>query len=253
LPEADRLARLAPVADGRAFVRADYGQIEPRIILAILRRRGLISWEAGTDLYRDLAGEAADRDAAKTAVNAVINGGRPPAGATGRLAEFVEAAAVYRTSLAAEAKRRGYVETLAGRPIELSADEPNHRGKAVNRVVQGTAADIFNRAAVAITAALAASGLPADVAFLLFDELWVESTPEALTYVADLVRSEMTAVALGLGVFVPVKIDPPPEIPGIDARGEFDPETYARSLADDPHAAAERDAIQAESGPGVAP
>jgi hypothetical protein len=47
--------------------------------------------------------------------------------------------------------------------------------------------------------------------------------------------------------------DPTPGIV-IDRPGRFDTETFARSLADDPYTAAEREAIQAEGlGPGVAP
>jgi hypothetical protein len=280
MPEGERLARLAPVAEGRRFVRADYGQIEPRILWAILRRRGLIHWDAGDDLYLTLAGEAADRDAAKVAVNRAINGGRPPAETTGRLAEFVTAASAYRTGLASEAKAAGFVRTLAGRAIPLPADERNHGGKAVNRVVQGTAADVFNRAVVGVDQALGREGLSAAVAFLLFDELWVECDPDDLTAVAHLVESELMTAALGLGLSVPVRTDPPAggparftwgqlarwrrgpdptdSTPGVDNPGRpFNPETFARAMADgaDPYNAAEREAIQAESGPGpgVAP
>ena len=100
---------------GRVFVTTDYGQIEPRILLAILRRRGLISWDAGEDLYRDLISDASvDRDAAKTLVNKAINGGRLGRVTTGRLAEFVRGTEAFRVSVAGEAKGRGYVETLAG-------------------------------------------------------------------------------------------------------------------------------------------
>jgi hypothetical protein len=114
MPKADRSRRISPVVAGRVFVRADYGQIEPRIVLAILRRRGLIAWEPGPDLYRTLIGEG-DRDSAKVAVNQVINGGRPDPGASDRLAEFIAAADAYRTELAAAARGSGQVETLAGR------------------------------------------------------------------------------------------------------------------------------------------
>jgi hypothetical protein len=275
MPGRERLARLGPVAEGRRFVRADYGQIEPRILLAILRRRGLINWDAGDDLYRTLAGEAADRDAAKVVVNRVINGGRAPTETTGRLAEFINATGAYRAGLAAEAKAAGFVRTLAGRAIPLPADERNHGGKAVNRVVQGTAADVFNRAVVGVDEALSRDGLSADVAFLLFDELWVECDPADLTAVAALVRSEMETAALELGLSVPVRTDLPSDgparftweqlarwrwgpdptdsTPGLDNPGRpFNPETYARAMADaaDPYNAAERAAIQAEGGPG---
>jgi hypothetical protein len=207
LTEEDRLARLAPVTEGSVFVRADYGQIEPRILHAVLHRRGLITWDAGEDLYRTLAPDG-DRDAVKTAVNKIVNGGQPEPGATGRLAEFSAAVATYRAELAVDAQARGHIETLAGSTIPLGTKEPNHAGKAVNRLVQGTAADIFNAAAVAIDRALGTLGT---VTFLLFDELWVECAPGDVNTVAALVRAEMMTAALALGIPLPVRVEPEPE------------------------------------------
>src|SRR5262249_30207443 len=95
-PEADRLGRITPVVEGRVFIRADFGQIEPRILLAILRREGLIGWGPGEDAYRDLIPEgSADRNSAKRAVNRIINGGAPIPDAAGRPAEFITATAPY--------------------------------------------------------------------------------------------------------------------------------------------------------------
>jgi DNA polymerase-1 len=211
-PAPDRLKRIGPAMAGRLIVRADYGQIEPRIVHAILRTRGLIAWEPGDDLYRDLIGSG-DRDAAKVSVNRVINGGRPDPGASGRLAGFIEAADAYRAELLGMAKVWGHVRTMGGRAIPLPPDADNPGGKAVNRSVQGTAADVFNRAAVGVARALEARGLPAAVAFLLFDEMWVECAPDAAALVAALVRTEMEAAAAADGLAIPVRIDigEPPE------------------------------------------
>jgi hypothetical protein len=206
-PKADRLARLGPVVAGRVFVRTDYGQIEPRILLAVLKHYGLIDWEPGEDLYKTLGGDQADRDQVKILVNTLINGGRPSEELTGRLAEFVAALDAYRARLAAVAKTTWRVHTMTGRPILLDADEMNHGGKAVNRVVQGSAADVFNRAVLRVDDALAAEGLPAAVAFLLYDELWVECDPAIVPQVVELLRREMEAAAQALGVMVPAKIE----------------------------------------------
>jgi DNA polymerase-1 len=205
LPKADRLARLGPVVDGRQFVRADYREAEPRVLHAVLKHYGLVTWDPGEDLYRTLAGDQADRDQVKLLVNTLINGGRPSEELTGRLAEFVAIIDAYRARLAAVARTAGRVHTWTGRPILLDVDESNHGGKAVNRVVQGTAADIFNAAVLRVDAAL--EGLSAAVSFLLFDEVWVECDPAAVPQVVDVLRREMEAAAQAVGVTVPVRIE----------------------------------------------
>lgn len=236
----DRNRRITPVVEGRVFIRADYGQIEPRILLQILRRQELIFWDAGEDLYRDLIGDVSvDRDTAKRTVNKIINGGRPEPGAVGRLAEFIEAAGQFRDTLVRGADRRGYVVTLAGRRIYLDYGEPNFGGRAVNRVVQGTAADIFNRAALRVDAAIAKSNLPAAVAFLLYDELWVEADPTDERMV-PLIHEEMVLAALMDHVWVPVRIDEP----GLSDGGLTD------SSGEEPST---REAFQAEDEPEASP
>jgi DNA polymerase-1 len=204
LPKEQRLTRISPIVPGRIFVRADFGQIEPRIVLELLHRQGWLPWTPGDDVYLDLIeGVSVTRDEAKKLVNTIINGGRCETNPGGRLVQFIRTTERYRSILGPEAKEKGYVETLAGRRIELATDEPNHGGKAVNRVVQGTAADIFNNAVVAIDRAIRERNLPATVALLVYDEVWVEVDPGC--DILPLIRKEMEAAAQALGVFVPVR------------------------------------------------
>src|SRR5262249_43208680 len=107
------------------------------------------------------------------------------------------------------------VLTLARRPIALDRDPDNREGKAINRIIQGTAADIFNRAVLRVDAAIEREGLDAAVAFLLFDELWVECDPSAVPRVVELLRRERGGAALPLEVEVPVRIEeePAPALP----------------------------------------
>lgn len=209
-----RLASIGPVEPGRSLIRADFSGIEPRILLSVLRRERLIDWTPGPgDVYGALVGDG-DRRQAKVIVNRVVNGGRSPSATGGPMAEFVAAAAVHRERLAADAAEFGYVLTLSGRRILLDPDEENHAGKAVNRLIQGSASDIFNRAAARVDSALRSERLSAAVAFLLFDELWCESAPEAVEAVTAIVRREMEGSALALGVEVPVRFD---DTPGSEA------------------------------------
>jgi DNA polymerase I-like protein with 3'-5' exonuclease and polymerase domains len=229
MPEIERLCRLAPTTESRVWVKADYGQIEPRVLLEILRRRGAIAWEAGGDLYRTLAGDEIDRDVVKVAVNKLINGGSPPAGAAGRLTEFIEAADAYRSELVLEAESAGAVVTLAGRDIPLDPGEPNFGGKVVNRVIQGTAADIFHRGVLRVDSAITTQGLPASVGFLLYDELWLECDPVVARIVAQVVVIELERAALSLGVMVPVRLKV--EVP--DDMDPYDTEERAATLEHD--------------------
>jgi hypothetical protein len=160
----------------------------------------------------------------------VINGGCPPAGATGRLAEFIQAAGAYRCEVARMAKAEGSVETLTGRRIPLAADDSNFRGKAVNRVIQGSAADCFNRAVLRVDAALTAERLPAAVAFILYDELWVETDPSAELRVIEIVGHELEAAALDLGIAVPVRIETEAIEPSLPADDPYDREERAAAL-----------------------
>jgi hypothetical protein len=74
-------------------------------------------------------------------------------------------------------------------------------------VVKGTAADVFNRAAVRVARAVEAGGLSAAVAFLLFDELWVECEPADVSRVEALIRAELAADAAADGLTIPVRIE----------------------------------------------
>jgi hypothetical protein len=210
-PKEERSSRLGPVISGRVFICVDYGQIEPRILHFLLRKWELIDWEPGADLYLTLAGDQVDRDKVKTVVNSLINGGASPPGVTGRLAEFVTALDIYLARVAEAVKFATLILTLAHRPIPLDIAAENRRGKLINRVVQGTAADIFNRAVLCIDAAL--EGLPAAVAYLLFDEMWIETDPSIAPQVVELVRREMEGAALSLGITVPVRLEQE-EVPG---------------------------------------
>jgi hypothetical protein len=203
----ERREWITPNAPGRRFLIADYGQIEPRILIEVLRRRGLMDWRPDVgDVYRELLGEGA-RSEIKVAINRFINGGKVPPAITPRFGEFLRATEVLRESLVGQAKADGFVESLAGRRMLLDPAEKNFRGRVLNRLIQGSASDAFNAAACGIEEELKASRLPADVRFLVYDELWCEAHPEAAPVVEEVMRRQMAASAEALGLMIPVKFE----------------------------------------------
>src|SRR5262249_23094705 len=149
----------------------------------------------------------------------------------------------------ADAGADGHVFTLTYRLVPVAAGEPNFAGKVVSRVIQGTAADIFNSAIVRVARALSAEALPADVTFLLYDELWVEADPAAVPRVVEVVRREMERAAQALGVLVPVRIES--ETDYREEEGAVRPTPSADGVVSDPEAAAGEPSCLAEEEPGL--
>ena len=104
----------------------------------------------------------------------------------------------YMDRVIAEAKERGYVETLFGRrrPVpELKASNFNTRsfGERVarNMPIQGTAADIIKLAMVNVRRRLRAEGMEARLILQVHDELIAECPEREAERVAALLEEEM--------------------------------------------------------------
>ncbi len=204
--EEGRLFRKAFVpAPGHRLLVADYNQIELRCIAHLAGDPGLIdAFTSGRDIHNATAArvfgvEPGDvtveqRSKAKM-VSYGLAYGMEAYGLGQRLGIPTDEAAVildayftafpkvqaYMDATVAEARERGYTETLFGRrrPIpELS--NPNFRirqageRQAMNAGIQGLAADIFKVALVRIDAALAAAQRRAQVVLQVHDEVIVE-------------------------------------------------------------------------------
>jgi DNA polymerase-1 len=171
---------------GQVFVRADLGQIEPRVLAAISGDRSLALATQDDDLYAPVASRlAVERPVAKVAVLAAMYG--QTSGAAGQALQGLEAAypvAMRYLRDAYDAGRAGRaLRTYGGRlvkmwptPPDLSAEQERaalaSRGRyARNAVVQGAAAELFKAWAVTVRA----RGLPwqARVVLCLHDELLV--------------------------------------------------------------------------------
>lgn len=206
-PKEERQKRITP-APGCCWLRWDYRAMEPTLLLHFLLERFLISLEdlPEGDLYA--AVDAQDRNAAKTWFNAVINGG----GKTYHeqlnpwQIQLLDALRELRQELLQTVYAEGGVAAIAGNFLALSAEEPNLAGKAVNRLVQGSASDIFNHAVLQLQQRLDEKYPAARVGFLLFDEVWVEAPAELSGAVAALARETLLAVNDHFQLLCPLKI-----------------------------------------------
>jgi DNA polymerase-1 len=204
--------------DGCELLVADYNQIELRCIAHLAQDPGLIeAFRAGVDIHNataarvfDVAPEAVtleQRSKAKMVSYGLAYGmeayglaQRLSIGndeASGILNAYFEAfpnVRAYMDRTIAEARDRGYTETLFGRrrPIpELSS--PNFRVRqagerqAMNAGIQGLAADIFKMALVKIDAALEQSGIQSRLILQVHDEVLVEVPPSERDSVGELV------------------------------------------------------------------
>ncbi len=104
----------------------------------------------------------------------------------------------YMDRSVAEARNRGYTETLFGRrrPIpELASKNFNVRQagerQAMNAPIQGLAADIFKVALVGIDHGLSDAGLASRLVLQVHDEVLLEVEPTELDEVTELVRVTM--------------------------------------------------------------
>lgn len=206
-PAEERLRRLQP-PDGRCLLRFDYRAIEPTLLLHFLLQRFLISMEdlpAG-DIYTAINPQ--DREAAKTWLNAVINGGglRYARRMNPLQTRLWEAVQELRQELLQQVYREKAVEILGGEQLPLDPAESNLGGKAVNRLVQGSAAALFNHAVLQLHRLLQQSPGNARIYFLLFDEVWVEMPAPAPAQLSGQIAEVLEAVNQEYGLLVPLQV-----------------------------------------------
>jgi DNA polymerase-1 len=175
-------------AAGHAFVRADLGQIEPRVLAVVSGDTALAEAGAQDDLYAPVAKRlGVERAVAKVAVLAAMYG--QTSGAAGQALRGLQSAypvAMGYLDAAYEDGRAGRdVRTYGGRLVRMPAlgaqlDEvgvraaQGSRGRyARNALVQGAAAEFFKIWTVTVRARLA--GTDARIVLCLHDELLVHA------------------------------------------------------------------------------
>jgi DNA polymerase-1 len=206
--EGRQLRKVFVPAEGTRFLVADYNQIELRVIAHLAQDPGLIeAFRTGADIHRMTAarifgvepGEVTIgmRSRAKM-VSYGLAYGMEAYGLAQRLAIGVDEAAeilkayfdsfprvrAYMDEVVAEARHKGYTETLFGRRRlipELSSERYQVRmageRQAMNAGIQGLAADIFKVALVRLDARLDEEGLRSRLILQVHDEVILEVPP----------------------------------------------------------------------------
>jgi DNA polymerase-1 len=208
---------------GRTFLIADYNQIELRCIAHLAADPGLISaFTSGEDIHNSTAARifgvapeavSTEQRSKSKMVSYGLAYGMEAYGLGQRLniptgeaqqildAYFAAFPAVkaYMDRTVAEARERGYTETLFGRRRRIPELASNNRQirhagerQAMNAGIQGLAADIFKVALVRLERELRAANLRADLILQIHDEVIVETPPEELDQVTTIVTDAMS-------------------------------------------------------------
>jgi len=231
-----RRAFIAPA--GWVLLGADYSQIELRVLAHISGDPGLVeAFRRGEDIHATTAAAIFDipldqvtpdqRRFAKQVNFGLIYGmstyrlardaGLTQAEAENFVAQYFgrfPKVREYLETTIAQAKNKGYVETLSGRrryfPVLQSTASEKEQARrraereAVNAPIQGSAADIIKQAMLGLHRALRERGLKARMIIQVHDELILEMPQEELETVAPLVRELMESA---YPLRVPLKVD----------------------------------------------
>jgi DNA polymerase-1 len=221
-----RFRRAFIPSEGHRFLIADYNQIELRVIAHLAEDPGLVeAFRSGTDIHTATAArifhvEPADvtvamRSKAKM-VSYGLAYGMEAFGLAQRLgidrteaqeildAYFVAYPAVrsYMDEAVAEARRKGYTETLFGRRRqipELSSSTYSVRlageRQAMNAGIQGLAADIFKVALVRLDRALEDAEMRSRLVLQVHDEVILEVPPDEEEEAEKATRAAMEGAA----------------------------------------------------------
>jgi DNA polymerase family A len=189
---------------GHAFVRADLGQIEPRVLAAVSGDEVLARATLDPDLYSPVAARlGCDRPTAKVAVLAAMYGQTSgTAGAALRGMDRAYPVAMRYLRAADEEGREGRdVRTYGGRRVRMyPLSDPQDRAAvaargrfARNAVVQGAAAELFKMWAVTVRAGL--TSYEAQIVLCLHDELLVHVPEQHADEVSHLLHAALDDAA----------------------------------------------------------
>lgn len=202
--------RPAVAADpGHRFVRADLGQIEPRVLAAVSGDPALIAATADDDLYQPVADRlGVERSIAKVAVLGAMYGATTgeSAHALRGLERAYPVAMGFLEDAAAAGRAGDDVFTVGGRRVRMWVDDSIDgdidrarrvaaaRGRfARNATIQGAAAEFFKVWAIIVRAR--GRALDARVALCLHDELLVHVADEHAAATVELLHEALDEAA----------------------------------------------------------
>jgi DNA polymerase-1 len=232
--EGRQLRRVFVPAEGMRLLVADYNQIELRVIAHLAQDPGLVeAFRTGEDIHRMTAARIFGVDPSEVTIGMrskakmVSYGlayGMESYGLAQRLGIEVDEASqilnayfdnfprvrAYMDSVVAEARDKGYTETLFGRRRmipELSSPRYQERmageRQAMNAGIQGLAADIFKVALVRLDAMLGEETLRSRLILQVHDEVLLEVPPEEAEVAAKVTLEAMQGAAeLSVGLEV---------------------------------------------------
>ena len=181
-------------APGHLFVRADLGQIEPRVLACVARDEAFAAATSADDLYAPVAARlGVDRARAKVAVLAAMYGQR--SGTAGAALAGLQRAYPVAMSFLDRAYESGVagadLRTHGGRLIRTAGPaDPGARGRyARNALIQGAAAELFK--AWAATVRVTTADLGTQVVLCLHDELLVHVPSAHAAHCADRVEAAL--------------------------------------------------------------
>lgn len=221
--EEGRAIRQAFVADeGCVLLSVDYSQIELRLAAAVAGIEALIqAFHGGADIHALTASQVFDiplekitseeRRRAKAVNFGIIYGisgfglakqlGCSPGEAGSFIRAYLDRFHELRDWMEQTkefARMHGYVETLLGRRVHISAINDKNGARrqgaerqAINAPLQGTAADIMKRAMIRMPEALTSAGLRAKLLLQVHDELVFEVPESEIEDTASLVKQVM--------------------------------------------------------------
>ena len=224
--EGREIRKVFVASPGNVLVGADYSQIELRLLAHISGDENLIdAFNSGADIHRRTAAEVfhtpfdevtkEQRSAAKAVNFGIVYGisdfglaqnlGIPVKTAGSYIRRYFERypdVQAYLKSCVAEAKEKGYAQTIYGRrrPMpELRSSNYNTRSfgerVAMNMPIQGSAADIIKIAMVHVDKALREAGLQGRLVLQIHDELIVDAPEAEADAIQKLMETCMEQVA----------------------------------------------------------